>query len=170
MCLFWILVLVSDICLGVGLLDHMTTLLLVFWGTLHSICLSGCTNLYSHQQFRKAHFCLHPLQCWIILNSIILSSQANSAILFGLSWHLNTGYSSDYRKTPLPRKSRSPKKWSPKFLKLTFNLLQKGNVRDMTGLLWELKNTTFIHSFICSFKDYFSCVFSASSTVLVLGK
>ena len=67
--------------------------------------------------FPPTVFCLHSLQCWIILNSC---SQTNSAILFGLSWHFSTGYSSDYIKTPLPRKGRSPEKRSPKFLKLYF--------------------------------------------------
>ena len=56
-----------DICPGVGLLDHMVILYLVFKGTsiLFSILV---INLYSYQQYRSACFCLHPLQLLLFVD------------------------------------------------------------------------------------------------------
>ena len=66
MCLFelWFS---PDICPGVGLLDHMVILYLVFKGTsiLFSILV---INLYSYQQYRSACFCLHPLQLLLFVD------------------------------------------------------------------------------------------------------
>ena len=39
----------------VGLLNHMATLLLVY-RSLHAVVHSGCSNLHSHQHFRKFLF------------------------------------------------------------------------------------------------------------------
>ena len=54
----------QDICPGVGLLDHMITLFLVFLRKLHTVC-----NLHSHQQCKSILFLPHPLQNLLFLDS-----------------------------------------------------------------------------------------------------
>ena len=51
---FWIIVF-SRYMPGVGLLDHMATLFLVFWGTSILFFHSGCTNLHSPGKFLIAY-------------------------------------------------------------------------------------------------------------------
>ena len=43
-------------CLGVGLLDHMIALFLVFWGTTILFSIVAYTNLHSHQQCNRVSF------------------------------------------------------------------------------------------------------------------
>ena len=69
-----------DICPGVGLLEHMPTLILVFWGT--SILFSiATTPIYIPHQC-STPFSPHPLQ------HLLFVDFSKTAILTGVRWYL----------------------------------------------------------------------------------
>ena len=72
-----------DICPGVGLPDHMATLVF-FWGggNLRTVLRNCCANLHSHQQRRSVPFPPHLLHHVLFVNFLTMT------ILTHLKWYL----------------------------------------------------------------------------------
>ena len=70
-----------DICPRVRLLDHMVLLYLVFFRNLHTVLHSDCTNLHSHQHYRRVPSTPFPILLFINFLMMHILTSMTSRVL-----------------------------------------------------------------------------------------